>query len=110
MAKTNYSRMYKAEEEVTEVPVETVKGTIAEEIKKEETKKSAKKEKKATIPTSGKVIGNASLNVRQKPALDADILTTLTPGTEITIADQSDEWYKISIPVNGFVMKKFVEV
>lgn len=116
MAKTNYGKMYKAEEEVTEVPVEPAKGSIAEEIKKEEIKKeeikksNTKKEKKNVIPESGKVIGNASLNVRQKPTMESGVITTITPGTEISIIDQSDEWYKISIPVSGFVMKKFVEV
>ena len=112
MAKTNYSSMYKAEEEVNETPVEEVKV---------ETKKPAKKEKKAApvveevketpaSPTTGKVIGNASLNVRQNPNIGAGIITTLTPGTEIEIAEQSDEWFKIARPVAGFVMKKFVEV
>ena len=92
MAKTNYSSMRKAEEV------------------KEEVKKPAKKEKKAVIPETGKVIGIANLNVRQNPSLSAGIITTLSPGTEVTILEQSEEWYKISIPVAGFIMKKFVEV
>ena len=109
MAKTNYSSMRKVEE-VKETPVEEVVEEVIE-APVEEVKKPAKKEKKAAaVPTSGKVIGDASLNVRQNPSINANVITTLTPGTEITITEQSDEWYKISIPVSGFVMKRFVEV
>ena len=108
----SYNNMYKSdvEKEVTpnEEVVEVVE--VEEPVEKIKPEKPAKREKKNAIPESGKVIGDASLNVRQNPSLSAGIINTLTPGVVVNIVEQSDEWYKISAPVAGFVMKKFVEV
>lgn len=63
---------------------------------------------------TGVVAGCAKLNVRSKPAVDADILLILDANAEIMIdpARSTNEWVKITTAagVDGFCMRKFVTV
>lgn len=101
--KKNYSKMYDKKEEpavMTEVTPDEVIETTVEDIIKEDKKDSFK---------TGKVVGEANLNVRQTPG--GSVVTTITPGTEVEIETEvNEDWYKITKPVTGHVMKKFIEV
>lgn len=98
----NYNKMYDKKEEtsvITEVTPDEVVETSVEDLIKEQ-----KNDSKV-----GKVIGEANLNVRQTPG--GSVITTITPGTEVEIETEvNEDWYKISKPVVGHVMKKFIEV
>lgn len=67
-----------------------------------------------TLPETviGTVANCSKLNVRAKPATDAEVLTVLTGGSEIEIdpARSTSEWLKINAAagVEGFCMRKFV--
>lgn len=68
---------------------------------------------KAEVNTvfAGIVVGCNKLNVRSKPAIDANVLMTLDAGTEIVIdpARSTTDWLKITTAgVDGFCMRKFV--
>ena len=67
-------------------------------------------DKKETFPKTGKVTGGASLNVRANASKTSPIVTTLTNGTPLTVEEEAGDFYKISKPTSGFVMKKYVEV
>lgn len=98
----NYNKMYDEKEKavMTEVTPNEVIETTVEDIIKENKKDSFK---------IGKVIGDANLNVRQTPG--GSVITTITPGTEVEIeTGVNEDWYKISKPIVGHVMKKFIEV
>lgn len=99
----NYNKMYdnKSEEPavMTEVTPDEVIETTVEDIVKENRSKKA--------PSSGKVIGG-SLNVRIKP--DGNVKKVIQDGTIVRITEDAGDWYKISSPEDGYVMKKFIEV
>ena len=81
-------------EEVEEVIEEVVEPKVEEPL---ETK----------LNKFGRVTGGLSLNVRQNPG--GKVIKVIHNGEKVTIEDDSDnEWYKISEPVAGFVMKKFI--
>ena len=116
MEKKNYNNMYKSKslkeitEEVATAPVEELSKTETEPveveekvIKKELVVPKIKKEEK-----NGTVIGGLNLNVRKKP--NGDILDAVPSGTKVVIIDEHDDWYEISSPIAGFVMKKFVQI
>ena len=69
----------------------------------------------ATLPkvVTGTVVKCSKLNVRAKPAPDADILTVLDVNSEVVIdtARSTNEWLKITTAtgVDGFCMRKFVK-
>ena len=96
--KKNYNKMYESKEEVKKEDV--VEETPVEEVKTE------KATKKKSIKF-GRVI-NGSLNVRKTP--NGDIANILKDGENVTIESEKDDWYKISVPYEGYVMKKFIEV
>lgn len=100
-------------EQETNVDVEEneADATVTAEPEPEPVKKDAQKVKKEkTLPAKGKVIGGASLNVRSNPLTTAPIVTTITNGTEVTVEEDCADFYRISYPATGFVMKKYVEV
>ena len=111
MSRNDYNRMYRKERENEETLVseEAVKDTVPKNAEVEK-KEPVKKEKKVTYPKDGKVIGGASLNVRSNPTPVSAISTTITSGTPVVIEAEAGDFYNISRPVSGFVMKKFVEV
>lgn len=98
--KKNYDKMYEPKEEIKEeVTEEPVKETPVEDIPIP--KVSKKKEK------FGKVVGG-SLNVRKTPG--GEIIKAISDNENVTIDSEDGDWYKISVPVEGYVMKKFIEV
>lgn len=108
---TKYNKMYK--EDNTQVPEEPL--TVEEKpakLKKQPKKEIIKEETPVVeekIVKKGSVVGSANLNVRETPG--GSIKTTITPGTEVVIEEEvNEEWFKISAPIDGFVMKKFIEV
>ncbi len=60
----------------------------------------------------GVVKGVQNLNVRAKPSAYADILTTLSMGTSVTVKGSVDDYYQIVTPdlTEGYVLKGFLEV
>lgn len=103
-------------EEVAAAPVEeptvVVEEAPVEEIK-EEVKIEPKKEKKPEVAKTsigGIVTGGLNLNVRKSP--NGEIVKTIPNGTKVVIVDKDSnaDWYGISEPVKGFVMKKFISI
>lgn len=128
MDKKNYNNMYKPKtlkeinEELTapveepvvaEPSIEEVKEEIKEE-KVEEVKEEIKEETTVEVlaakkAMSGIVTGGLSLNVRKTPG--GDIIKVIRNGEKVTIDDDSNsDWFKISSPIEGFVMKKFIKL
>lgn len=68
---------------------------------------------KVEASVTGVVVGCAKLNVRSKPAVDADVLTILDVSAEIVIdpARSTNEWVKVTTAsgIDGFCMRKFVK-
>lgn len=85
--------------------------TVAVPVEPVEVKMEAPKaEVKASV--TGIVVGCSKLNVRSKPAIDADILVVLEVNSEIVIdpARSTNEWVKVTTAagVEGYCMRKFV--
>ena len=107
MEKKSYNNMYKAKakaEADVETPAKIMEeaSVPVEEAPKKEAKPARKKQK------TGTVIGDLNLNLRKEP--NGEIVGSFPPGTKVVIAeDANDEWYKITDPSEGYVMKKFIE-
>ena len=65
-------------------------------------------------PKAGFVIATTnSLNVRAEKSADSEIITQLTPGSELWLEGEYEDWYMISVTVDGveqtgYVSKEFV--
>jgi len=87
-----------------------------EKVQKPQTEKSLKEEKAAII--SQTVTG--WLRVREKPSLNARVLTKVYPGEEYKILEEKDKWIKIELknPIklgeeifnSGWVWKEYVKI
>lgn len=116
MEKKNYNGMYKSKnlkeisEEVAAAPVEELSKIEVEpaEEKDEVIIHELPKPEVVKIDKTGVVTGGLNLNVRKTPG--GEIIDAIPTGTQIKIVDEKDEWYEISSPIVGFVMKKFVEI
>ena len=108
MARRSYDRMYKeADLKNYENNVKTENKEV-EEISLPEVKEEEKKA--SEDPKIGKVIGGLSLNVRNQPSTDGEVIAIVKNGEQVVIVDElNDEWYKIDSP-EGYVMKKFIEL
>ena len=133
--KHNYNNMYKSnikeddetpvieetapvEEQITEeAPAEEVEDAVEEvleDVKIPELVEEKEEEPKVETPVTkpsyrGTVTGGLNLNIRKAPG--GDIVKVVSNGSFVTIEDDSNpDWYKISEPVEGFVMKKFVKI
>ena len=99
-------------EEVEEIEeVEEVKEEV-EEVKEEveEVKEEVEEKKDIINSLKGRVIGNANLNVREKASSDSKIVAQLNLGQSIFVNDISNpEWYKLQ-DIEGYVMKKFIDL
>ena len=101
------------EELAVDEPVEEVKEEVVEEVNEEpevveEKKEEVKVEEKKESGKIGKVACRNLLNVRVAP--NSTPLQTLSNGTEVTIEEEKDDWYKISKPVVGYVKKEFIKL
>ena len=65
-------------------------------------------------PKAGFVIATtSSLNVRAEKSADSEIIAQLTPGSELWLEGEYEDWYMISVNIdgteqNGYVSKEFV--
>ena len=116
--KKNYNKP-KVEETVVDETVTTVAAPVEPvEIKMESVEPAvdlvAETVETVTLPetVTGTVANCSKLNVRAKPAIDAEVLTVLNGSSEIEIdpARSTGEWLKITTAagVDGFCMRKFV--
>lgn len=68
----------------------------------------------APAPVNSSVIATADINLRAQPAADAEVLTVVGTGTELTVTGSPvGEWVPVDDPVSGFsgyVSTQFVEV
>ncbi len=106
MEKKNYNKMFQSNKKVDEdvaTPAELMEDKAPEE--EPEKKKEVKPAKKKT--KTGTVIGDLNLNVRVEP--NGTVIGSLTPSTKVVIEEDLGDWYKISSPSSGYVMKKFIE-
>ena len=119
MSKNNYYKNYIPEEEVTEEEVNTSEEVeeVVEETEevKEEAVEEVVEEVKEEVPVvsvekgstfKGFVDGTDKLNVRKSPM--NEIVMIIDNGSEVTIEGEEGDWYRISAPVAGYVMKKFI--
>lgn len=61
------------------------------------------------LPDTGRVIANV-LNIRANPNSNAAaIAPPLAKGTKVMILDENNGWYKVSVPVVGWVFAKYIE-
>lgn len=105
MSKTNYSKMSRKTEEVVE-PIVGVDLATEPDVTVEE-------EIAIPAPQTGVVANCTKLNVRNNPNANADIITAIDKGVEVEIDEtfNNKEFYKVAAgSVNGFCMKKFIEL
>lgn len=85
--------------------------SVAAPVEPVEVKMEAPKAEVKTAIT-GIVAGCSKLNVRSKPAIDADVLVVLDVNSEVAIdpARSTNEWVKVTTAagVEGYCMRKFV--
>ena len=69
--------------------------------------------KPVTIMT-GVVSNCTKLNVRSKPAIDADIMAVINANAEVKVdmAKSINDWYKVttSASIEGYCMRKFISI
>lgn len=54
------------------------------------------------------MVTNDKVNMRKAPSLDADIITVLPQGTEITVTGYTSDWYRIKYDgTTGYCMKRY---
>lgn len=107
MARRSYDRMYKSYDQKNEEQNEKVEVPVIKESKEDKKVEEPKKEEPVI---RGKVIGGLSLNVRQQPSTEGEIITSVKDGEKVIIVDDSyADWYKIKSP-EGFVMRKYVQI
>ena len=93
--KRSYDKMYESKEEVKK------EDEIVDELEVTPKEVKGKKFKFGTVI-------NGSLNVRRTPG--GEVVNVIKNGENVTIESEEDDWFKISVPYEGFVMKQFVEV
>lgn len=91
--------------QVDEAVVETV-APVVEEV---EEKVELSNKGYVTLPEVFK-----KLNVRKEPNTSAEVVTTITPNTKVTIDHEksTSEWYKITLKnkTEGYCQKKYVTI
>lgn len=97
------SNFQKKEPEV----VEEVKEEVIEELAEEAIDEPEPVVEKAEKARIGRLYNTEKLNVRKAPG--GEIVAVIDNKTTVTIVNDADsEWFEISAPVKGFVMKKFI--
>jgi len=60
-------------------------------------------------PKAGYVIATSSvLNVREERSTDSDIIAQLNPGCELWLTGEYEDWYMISVEIDGITEKGYV--
>ena len=84
------------------------------EAAKKQTKPKADKPKveKPKVEKAPTIVGVVSanlLNIRSKPSIDSDVVETVSLATRLDLLNENDEWFKVTAPIKGYCMKKFVK-
>lgn len=97
---------------IDEVPVDVKMESVIEPVKPE-TPKPEPVKSVVQKPVVGTVFNCSKLNVRSKPASDADIVAVLDVNSEVEIdmSRSAKDWYKVctAAGVDGFCMRKFIK-
>lgn len=96
--KKSYDKMYEPKEDIK---VEKTEEKVVDELEVTPKEVKGKKFKFGTVI-------NGSLNVRRIPG--GEVVNVIKNGENVTIESEEGDWFKISVPYEGFVMKQFVEV
>jgi len=66
-------------------------------------------EEGSTTASGTGTVKATSLNIREEPSTDADIVASLNNGTKVEITGESGDWYKIRYSTyEGYVKKEFI--
>lgn len=93
-------------EETTPVEEVVEKKGDAPTEKKKEVKADPKPKKVAPKKRIGTVTGGLNLNVRKTPG--GEVVGCAAPDSKVDIVGEEGDWYKVSNPFDGYVMKKFI--
>lgn len=72
----------------------------------------AKKQTKPKVEKAPTIVGVVSatlLNIRSKPSIDSDVVGMVSLATRLDLLNENDEWFKVTAPIKGYCMKKFVK-
>lgn len=89
---------------------------MSAQSKQEETKVVSEQKQSKPKRKQGKVVNCGRLNVRKDPNADAEVLTTIDSGFQVTVEECGDKaFYKVAFKqngntVNGYCMKDFIEI
>lgn len=89
---------------------------MSEQSKREGVKVVSEQKQSKPKREQGKVVNCGRLNVRKDPNTDAEVLTTIDSGCQITVEECGNKtFYKVSFnqngnAVNGYCMKDFIEI
>jgi N-acetylmuramoyl-L-alanine amidase len=71
--------------------------------------RSDEKEEKKKAVATGRV-NTAGLNIRSGPGTSHNtVMEPLSRGTELSVLEEQNGWYRVEVPVQGWVSKRFVE-
>ena len=114
---TQYSRN-KEEREVVDPELEVAITTAMAEVEPtpevdpvQETVETVTQPEPTPAPVTGTIANCTKLNIRVKPASDADVVCVLNAGTklEIDVDRSTSDWFKVSTAgVDGYCMRRFV--
>lgn len=89
---------------------------MSEQSKREGVKVVSDQKQSKPKREQGKVVNCGRLNVRKDPNTDAEVLTTIDSGCQITVEEcGNNAFYKVLFnqngnTVNGYCMKDFIEI
>ena len=99
----------KREAELEEKIVERKPPVAYDKVEKVAERKSSEKDATKTPSLQGVVDNCSKLNVREKPNIDAKVLTILNKGDKVQINSENDGWYSVVYKgVSGFCMKEYI--
>ncbi len=69
-----------------------------------------RKDQEPFVAKAGKVINANVLNIRESPSMNAaKVANPLPQGTEVTIIDEANGWYRVETKITGWVSKSYIE-
>lgn len=118
MSNKNYGKFYNEnkkneveEVETVEVPVEEI---VESEVEVVETVESLIEEVEPVVEVKGVVVNCGKLNVRKQPDSNADVVTAIPVGIEVSIdMDASTkDYYKVNVGADivGFCVKDYITI